>query len=103
MVALGQPGTPAPDAGGSPGVSPRNASHSVGAPEVPLEALAASGRALAEGVTLVETLEAIARAAADAAGASVAVVRVLEGDGGLRARGLVGESAAVAAEPQGSP
>jgi serine phosphatase RsbU (regulator of sigma subunit) len=88
MVALGQPGTPAPDAEGGRGA--------------PLEALAASGRALAEGVTLVETLEAIARAAADAAGASVAVVRVLEGDGGLRARVVVGESAAVAAELEGS-
>ena len=88
MVALGQPGTPAPDAEGVRGA--------------PLAALAASGRALAEGATLVETLERIARAAAQAAGASVAVVRVLEGGSSLRARAVVSDSAALAAELEGT-
>src|SRR5688500_11331770 len=41
----------------------------------PLAALAASARALAEGTTLAETLDGIARAAAEALGASVAVAR----------------------------
>jgi serine phosphatase RsbU (regulator of sigma subunit) len=80
----------------------------LGEPEIeaartaPLEALAASGRALAEGATLTEALEGIARAAADAVGASVVVARVLDGAGSLRARVVRADSAAIAAELEGS-
>jgi serine phosphatase RsbU (regulator of sigma subunit) len=88
MVALGQPPTPAPDADGGRAA--------------PLAALAASGRALAEGSTLVEALEGVAHAAAAAAGAGVVVVRVLEDDASLRARVVVADSAALAAELEGS-
>ncbi|MBD0338468.1 MAG: SpoIIE family protein phosphatase [Thermoleophilia bacterium] len=88
MVALGQPGAPAPDAEGGRGS--------------PLAALSASGRALAGGTTLVETLEGIARAAAQAASAPVAVVRELEGGSSLRARAVVTDSAALAAELEGT-
>jgi serine phosphatase RsbU (regulator of sigma subunit) len=64
----------------------------------PLAALAASARALAEGTTLAETLQAIVGAAADAVGASVAVARVLDQDLCLRARAVVADSTSQAAE-----
>jgi serine phosphatase RsbU (regulator of sigma subunit) len=64
----------------------------------PLAALAAAARALAEGATLAETLEGIARAAAEALGASVAVARVVDKDLCLRARAVVADSTSLAAE-----
>jgi serine phosphatase RsbU (regulator of sigma subunit) len=64
----------------------------------PLSALAAAARALAEGRTLADTLDAIAGAAAQAVGATVAVVRVADEDRCLRARAVVASSTSLAAE-----
>jgi serine phosphatase RsbU (regulator of sigma subunit) len=67
-----------------------------------LGALATAGRRIAGESGLDGALSAVADAAASAAGADVAVVRVAEPDGELRLRAVAARSEAVAAELQGS-
>jgi serine phosphatase RsbU (regulator of sigma subunit) len=67
-----------------------------------LETLAAAGRQLSEAETLDEALAALARAAASATGAALAVVRVADRAGVLPARGVWSSSAALGAELEGS-
>jgi serine phosphatase RsbU (regulator of sigma subunit) len=67
-----------------------------------LERLAEAGRRLSGAETLGEALAVLAHAAADATGATVAVVRVRDGGGGLPARGVWSSSAALSAELEGS-
>jgi serine phosphatase RsbU (regulator of sigma subunit) len=67
-----------------------------------LESLAAAARSLSGAESLDEALAALARAAAAATGATLAVVRVPDGAGGLPARGVWSASAALAAELEGS-
>jgi sigma-B regulation protein RsbU (phosphoserine phosphatase) len=71
-------------------------------PVAQLESLAAAGRQLSEAETLDEALAALARAAAAATGAALAVVRVPDRAGGLPARGIWSSSAALGAELEGS-
>ena len=66
-----------------------------------LEALAAAGLAVADGATLDEALTLVAAAVRAAAGADVAVVRVLDSSGCLTAR-AVAAPPALAAELEGS-
>jgi serine phosphatase RsbU (regulator of sigma subunit) len=67
-----------------------------------LETLAEVGERLSEAGTLDEALAELARAAAAATGAALAVVRVPDGTGSLPARGVWAASAALAAELEGS-
>jgi serine phosphatase RsbU (regulator of sigma subunit) len=68
-----------------------------------LEALAAALRRLAEGTSLDEALRAIAAAASQAAGADIAVLRVVDDSSGLlEARAVAASSTVIAAELQGS-
>jgi serine phosphatase RsbU (regulator of sigma subunit) len=67
-----------------------------------LESLAAAGRELAQSESLDEALQALARATAAATRAALAVVRVPDGSGGLPARGVWSDSAALGAELEGS-
>ncbi|HET6642729.1 MAG TPA: SpoIIE family protein phosphatase [Gaiellaceae bacterium] len=67
-----------------------------------LESLAAAGRELAQSESLDEALQALARATAAATRAALAVVRVPDGSGGLPARGVWCDSAALGAELEGS-
>jgi serine phosphatase RsbU (regulator of sigma subunit) len=67
-----------------------------------LESLAAAGRRLTDAATLDEALAELARAAAAATGAALAVVRVPDRSGGLPARGVWSSSAALGAELEGS-
>src|SRR5215211_6999063 len=67
-----------------------------------LESLAAVGRELAGADDLDDALAALARAAATATGATVAVIRVPDGAGGLPARGVWSTSPALGAELEGS-
>jgi serine phosphatase RsbU (regulator of sigma subunit) len=71
-------------------------------PVAQLESLAAAGRQLSEAETLDEALAALARAAAAATGAALAVVRVADRAGVLPARGVWSSSAALGAELEGS-
>src|SRR5919109_1509112 len=72
-------------------------------PEHALGTLAAAGRGLAEETSLENALSALADAAAAAAGAEVAVVRVVDDSGrSLQARAIAARSEAVAAELVGS-
>ena len=72
-------------------------------PEQALGALAAAGRHIAGETSLDGALNALAEAAATAAGAEVAVVRVIDETGrSLRARAISARSEAVAAELVGS-
>ena len=71
-------------------------------PEKVLDAFAAAGERLAHSDSLDEALSEIARAAADALGAELVVVRVLEPDGFLRVRALTTVSQALAAQLEGS-
>jgi serine phosphatase RsbU (regulator of sigma subunit) len=67
-----------------------------------LESLAAAGRELNDAGSLDEALSALARAAAAATGATLAVVRVPDKSGGLPSRGVWSTSAALGAELEGS-
>jgi serine phosphatase RsbU (regulator of sigma subunit) len=67
-----------------------------------LESLAAAGRELTDAGSLDEALSALARAAAAATGATLAVVRVPDNFGGLPSRGVWSTSAALGAELEGS-
>src|SRR5918992_1301778 len=67
-----------------------------------LETLAAAGRELADAGSLDEALSALARAAAAATGAALAVIRVPDSSGGLPSRGVWSTSAALGAELEGS-
>src|SRR4029450_8940645 len=67
-----------------------------------LETLAEAGRELARAESLDEALPALARATAAATGATLAVVRVPDGRGGLPARGVWSDSSALSAELEGS-
>ena len=67
-----------------------------------LESLAAAGRALTDAESLDEALAVLARAAAAATGATLAVVRVPDRSGGLPSRGVWSASAALGAELEGS-
>jgi serine phosphatase RsbU (regulator of sigma subunit) len=67
-----------------------------------LESLAASGRRLTDAASLDEALAELARVAAAATGAALAIVRVPDRSGGLPARGVWSSSAALAAELEGS-
>jgi hypothetical protein len=67
-----------------------------------LETLAEVGERLSEAGTLDQALAELARAAAAATGAALAVVRVPDGTGSLPARGVWAASAALAAELEGS-
>jgi serine phosphatase RsbU (regulator of sigma subunit) len=67
-----------------------------------LERLAEAGRLLSVAETLGEALAVLAQAAADATGATVAVVRVADGAGRLPARGVWSSSASLSAELEGS-
>jgi serine phosphatase RsbU (regulator of sigma subunit) len=67
-----------------------------------LESLAAAGRELADAASLDEALSTLARAAAAGMGATLAVVRVPDGSGGLPSRGVWSTSAALGAELEGS-
>jgi serine phosphatase RsbU (regulator of sigma subunit) len=67
-----------------------------------LETLAEAGRELAQAESLDEALPALARATAAATGATLAVVRVPDGRGGLPARGVWSDSSALSAELEGS-
>jgi sigma-B regulation protein RsbU (phosphoserine phosphatase) len=67
-----------------------------------LESLAAAGRELADAHSLDEALATLARAAAAATGATLAVVRVPDRSGGFPSRGLWSTSAALGAELEGS-
>jgi serine phosphatase RsbU (regulator of sigma subunit) len=71
-------------------------------PLAQLESLAAAGRRLTDATTLDEALAELARAAAAATGAALAVVRVPDRSGGLPARGVWSSSAALGAELEGS-
>ena len=71
-------------------------------PPAQLEPLADVGRQLSDAKSLDEALAVLARAAAEATGASVAVVRVPDRAGGLPARGVWSTSAALGAELEGS-
>src|ERR671922_1409288 len=72
-------------------------------PEHALGTLAAAGRRLADETSLENALSALADAAAAAAGAEVAVVRVVDDSGrSLQARAIAARSEAVAAELVGS-
>jgi serine phosphatase RsbU (regulator of sigma subunit) len=71
-------------------------------PPAQLEPLAAVGRELSDATSLDEALALLARAAAEATGAAVAVVRVPDKAGGLPARGVWSSSAALGAEVEGS-
>src|SRR6188472_731108 len=63
-----------------------------------LSVLSGAARALAEGATLGETLQGLAGAVADALHATVAVARVADESGCLRARAVVADSTSLAAE-----
>ena len=67
-----------------------------------LEILATAGRELTDARSLDEALATLARAAAEATGATLAVVRVPDGAGGLPSRGVWSTSAALSAELEGS-
>jgi serine phosphatase RsbU (regulator of sigma subunit) len=67
-----------------------------------LEILAAAGRELADADSLDDALAALARAAAAATGATLAVIRVPDGEGGLPSRGVWSTSPALGAELEGS-
>src|SRR5687768_4044997 len=67
-----------------------------------LEGLAAAARELTDAGSLDEALAALARTAAAATGATLAVVRVPDRSGGLPARGVWSASAALGAELEGS-
>src|SRR5215210_352510 len=71
-------------------------------PEAVIDAFAAAAERLAYSASLDEALGEIARAAANALGADLVVVRVLDPDGFLRARALTAASQALAAELEGS-
>ena len=71
-------------------------------PTAKLEPLAAAGRQLSDAKSLDEALAILARAAAEATEAAVAVVRVSDHAGGLPARGVWSSSAALGAELEGS-
>jgi serine phosphatase RsbU (regulator of sigma subunit) len=71
-------------------------------PTAQLEPLAAVGRELSDATSLDEALALLARAAAEATGAAVAVARVPDHVGGLPARGVWSASAALGAEVEGS-
>ena len=75
----------------------------VGVTGAALGAFAEASRALAEGPTLHEALDRLVAAAARATGADVAIARVLDpDDDALKARAVWAQSAAVAAELEGS-
>jgi serine phosphatase RsbU (regulator of sigma subunit) len=74
----------------------------VNVPETVLDAFAAAGERLAHSDSLDEALSAIASAAADAVGADLVVVRVLDPDCFLRVRALTAASQALAAQLEGS-
>jgi serine phosphatase RsbU (regulator of sigma subunit) len=67
-----------------------------------LESLAAAARELTDAESLDDALTALARTAAAATAATLAVVRVPDPSGGLPARGVWSASAALAAELEGS-
>jgi serine phosphatase RsbU (regulator of sigma subunit) len=67
-----------------------------------LEILAAVGRELTDAHSLDEALAMLARAVAEATGATLAVVRVPDTAGGLPSRGVWSTSAALSAELEGS-
>jgi serine phosphatase RsbU (regulator of sigma subunit) len=71
-------------------------------PQAQLEPLVAVGRELSDATSLDEALALLARAAAEATGAAVAVVRVPDNAGGLPARGVWSSSSALGAEVEGS-
>jgi serine phosphatase RsbU (regulator of sigma subunit) len=68
----------------------------------PLEALARIGAAVAHGESLGPVLTELAEAVADTVGATLVVIRVVEADGRLGARGVAAASRALAAELEGS-
>jgi serine phosphatase RsbU (regulator of sigma subunit) len=72
------------------------------APETVLDAFAGAGERLAAGGSLDDALRELAAAAAEAIGADLVVVRVLDPDGFLRARAVTAASRALAAELEGS-
>jgi serine phosphatase RsbU (regulator of sigma subunit) len=72
------------------------------APETVLDAFAGAGERLAAGGSLDDALREIAAAAAQAVGAELVVVRVLDPDGFLRARAVTAASRALSAELEGS-
>jgi len=74
----------------------------VDVPEAAVDAFAAAAERLAHSASLDEALGEIARAAANAVGADLVVVRVLDPDGFLRTRALIAASQALAAELEGS-
>jgi serine phosphatase RsbU (regulator of sigma subunit) len=67
-----------------------------------LAILAAAGRELADARSLDDALATLARAVAEATGATLAVVRVPDTAGGLPSRGVWSTSAALSAELEGS-
>jgi serine phosphatase RsbU (regulator of sigma subunit) len=71
-------------------------------PEAVVDAFAAAGERLAHSESLDDALGEISTAAANALGADLVVVRVLDPDGFLRARALTAVSQALAAELEGS-
>ncbi len=71
-------------------------------PDAVVDAFAAAGERLARSKSLDEALNEIARAAAEAVGADLVVVRVVDPDGFLRARALTAGSQALVAELEGS-
>jgi serine phosphatase RsbU (regulator of sigma subunit) len=74
----------------------------MGASTGQLESFAAAARELTDATSLDDALGALARAAAAATGATLAVVRVPDRSGGLPARGVWSTSAALGAELEGS-
>ncbi|MGE5689520.1 MAG: SpoIIE family protein phosphatase [Pseudomonadota bacterium] len=68
----------------------------------PLAALASIGVAVAEGEALAPTLGAVADAVADALGATLVVLRIVDFDGRACARGVAAASRTLAAELEGS-
>ena len=72
------------------------------APEAVIDAFAAAGERLTHSSSLDEALKEVATAAAQAAGADLVIVRVLEPDGSLRARALTATSQVLSAELEGS-
>src|SRR5712691_3254157 len=84
-------------------VRPEQRERAPGASGEALEALAQAGAALAGAGTLAEALRTIADAVGRAAGAEIAVIRVLDDDGEhLTACAVSSTSAAVAAELEGT-
>jgi serine phosphatase RsbU (regulator of sigma subunit) len=67
-----------------------------------LESLAAAGRELADAETIDDALVVLTRAVAAATNATLAVIRVPDGSGGLPSRGIWSSSTALGAELEGS-